>query len=321
MEDDDGTATLSASGGRPDYSFSEATLGAVDSSEVADLPPGLYTFTTTDDNGCQLTETVTLTQPEEIVPEILRANNLSCFGIPTGSFVMGASGGTPGYTFSTDNVNFQTDSLLGNLPAGDQTLYAMDANGCTDSIVGNLTEPQELIVEAGDGGTISLGFDTVLTVASNYNPIQYVWGPDSAACLDPPACTRVRAAPVFTTDYFVEGTNAAGCVDTAFLSLQVIEDRPVYVPNAFSPDGNGENDRFTIYGGRAVAGIDALRIYSRWGGLVFEREGFAANEPDLGWDGNVDGKQANPAVFVYHAVVRFVNGSTVDISGDVTLIR
>ena len=170
------------------------------------------------------------------------------------------------------------------------------------------------------GGTIFLGFDTLVRVISNYSPVTYVWGPDSLLCLDP-LCTSVRAAPVFDTDYTVLGINAAGCTDTATLRLEVIQDRPVYAPNAFSPDDDGENDNFTLYGGRAVEVIEALRIYTRWGGLVFEREIFPASEPGLGWDGRIDGRPANAAVFVYHARVRFVDGSTVDLAGDVTLVK
>ena len=318
--DDDGAVLLAAEGGRPDYTFTEATLGVVDSNELTDLPPGGYDITVTDDNGCVLRETITLTEPDEILPVIVRANNVVCFGDSTGSFEVDASGGTPGYAFSADNETFATDSVVGGLPAGDFTLFVMDANGCLDSINGALTEPQEFIIDAGEGGAIFLGFDTLVRVIGNYSPVTYVWGPDSLPCLDP-LCTGARAAPVFDTDYTVLGINAAGCTDTATLRLEVIQDRPVYAPNAFSPDDDGENDNFTLYGGRAVEVIEALRIYTRWGGLVFEREIFPAGVPGLGWDGRIDGRPANAAVFVYHATVRFVDGSTVNFAGDVTLVK
>ena len=150
--DDDGSVMLNAEGGRPEYTFSEATLGTIDSNDLATLPPGSYEFIVADDNGCELREAVTLTEPNEIFPEILQTNDLVCFGDSTGSLVAGASGGTPGYAFSADNEVFTTDSIVGGLPAGDFTLYVMDANGCTDSITGALTEPEEFIVDAGEGG-------------------------------------------------------------------------------------------------------------------------------------------------------------------------
>ena len=320
FETDDGFITLNTEGGRPDYTLTFTDGSQADSAALTDLPAGTYTINLVDANGCPDQATVTLTQPEEIVPFIIESNNLDCFGDSIGSFALGAMGGTPAYTFSSDGVNFQTDSLLGGLRAGDFRLFVMDANGCLDSLEGALTEPQEFIIDLGEDQTITLGFDTILRATSNYTPVSYAWGPDSLLCLDP-LCTRVRAQPVRTTDYLVVGTNDAGCTDTAMVRLNVIEDLPVYIPNAFSPDGDGSNDGFTAYGGRAVAGIESLRVYHRWGGLVFERENFPAGEAGLGWDGLIDGRAANAGVYLYQARVLFVNGSTLDFAGDVTLVR
>ena len=321
FETDDGTLTTTVSGGRPGYAFSWTDGQAAGDSLRADLPPGVYGIQVTDDNGCVRTESITLTQPAEIFPVIDNFVDLTCFGDSVGSFTLSATGGTPDYTYSSDGENFQTDSLLDGLRAGDYLLYVMDANGCTDSISGALTEPEEFIVVPGPDLQIALGFSTALTVASNYDPgVQYAWGPDSLTCLDPP-CTRVLAGPLFTTLYTVVGTNAAGCIDSAQVELRVVDEKPFYVPNAFSPNADGQNDGFTIYGGRAVAGIDRLNIYDRWGGQVFGRSDFPANDPELGWDGTVDGQPVNPAVFVYTATIRFINGSTEEVSGDVTVVR
>lgn len=317
---DDGTLTVLSDGGRPGYSYQWSDGQAIDDTLRMDLTPGLYTVSLTDQNGCLRSETFTLTEPNEIFPEIIETIDLTCFGDPTGSFTLGATGGTPDYLFSADGTNFQTDSLLANLLAGDYTLFVQDANGCLDSIEGSLTQPREFIVDAGPGGSITLGFDTILRADSNFEPVQYVWLPDSLACLDE-LCTRVRAQPFITTEYTVVGINPAGCTDTATVALNVINDKPLYVPTAFSPNGDGTNDGFTVFGGRAVEEVEVLRVYHRWGGLVFERANFAANDPDLGWNGNLNEQPVNSAVFVYYARVRYVNGESVEFSGDVTLVR
>jgi gliding motility-associated-like protein len=185
---------------------------------------------------------------------------------------------------------------------------------------GTLNQPREFIVNPGGDTRIFLGFDTLIRAVSNYSPVTYEWGPDAFECVNPP-CSIIRVAPVNTTTYTVIGTNDVGCTDTAMVEVQVIEDLPLYVPNAFTPNGDGVNDGFTVFAGPAVERVETLRVFHRWGGLVFENTDFQPNEPGLGWDGTLNGKPVNPAVFVYQATVRFVNGAVQEISGDVTLIR
>ncbi|MBC6995845.1 gliding motility-associated C-terminal domain-containing protein [Neolewinella lacunae] len=316
---DDGSILVLTGGGRPSYTYAWSDGSSADTLRT-DLPPGPYTISLTDQNGCVRSASVTINEPNEIFPVLEQATDLTCFEEPTGSFLLSATGGTPDYTYSADGSSFQADPLLGNLLAGDYRLYVMDANGCLDSLDGRLNQPVEFIIDPGNDVRIFLGFDTILRVVSNYDPVRYQWGPDSLRCLDPP-CTRVSAGPFTTTLYTVIGTNAAGCRDSATVEVAVVADRPLYVPNAFSPNGDGVNDGFTIFGGRAVAEIESLRIYDRWGGLVFENENFLPNEPSLGWDGLVDGRPVNPAVFVYAARVRFVNGTVQEYGGDLTLLR
>ncbi len=316
---DDGQIIVLSGGGRPGYSYTVNGQAATDTVQTG-LLPGSYTVQLTDQNGCVRSVTEVLTEPDEIFPVLLEENDLTCFNEATGSFRLTASGGTPGYTYATDSLVFQTDSLLANLLAGDYTLYVMDANGCLDSLTGSLTQPREFIVNPGGDTQIFLGFDTLLRAVSNYSPVTYEWGPDAFECVNP-ECSIIRAGPVTTTLYTVVGTNPAGCTDTVSVELRVIEDLPLYVPNAFSPNGDGANDGFTIFGGRAVQEIEYLRIFDRWGGLQFENTNFMANEPSLGWDGRVDGKPVNPAVFVWSASVRFINGTVQEYSGDVTVIR
>lgn len=316
---DDGQIIVLSGGGRPGYTYTFNGQPATDTVQM-DLVPGSYTIRLTDQTGCVRSVTETITEPNEIFPVLLEENNLTCFDEATGSFLVTASGGTPGYTYATDDRIFQQDSLLGNLLAGDYTIFIMDANGCVDSLRGNLTQPREFIINPGNDARIFLGFDTLLRVVSNYSPVTYEWGPDAFECINA-ECSIVLAGPVETTLYTVVGTNPAGCTDTASLKLIVVEDLPLYIPNAFSPNGDGANDGFTIFGGRAVQEIEHLRVFDRWGGLQFENMNFMPNEPSLGWDGLVDGQPVNPAVFVYSASVRFINGTVQEYAGDVTVVR
>lgn len=101
----------------------------------------------------------------------------------------------------------------------------------------------------------------------------------------------------------------------------VLERYQVYIPNAFSPDGNGGNDIFTIYGDEDIMEILQLRIFDRWGAQVFLGRGIAPGSEIGGWDGRYAGKAAPAGVYVYQAQIVFDDGETREVAGTVTLIR
>ncbi|MEM6772953.1 MAG: SprB repeat-containing protein, partial [Bacteroidota bacterium] len=218
---DDGQLVILSAGGRPSYTYRFNGNPITDTVQT-DLVPGNYNIQLTDQNGCIRNITETITEPNEIFPVLVETNDLECFGQATGSFRLTASGGTPGYTYATDDRIFQQDSLLDDLLAGDYTLYVMDANGCLDSLSGTLTQPREFIIDPGADTRIFLGFDTLIRAVSNYSPVAYAWSPEEFECANPP-CSTVRVGPVATTLYTVVGTNAAGCTDTAMVEVQVVE--------------------------------------------------------------------------------------------------
>ena len=94
-----------------------------------------------------------------------------------------------------------------------------------------------------------------------------------------------------------------------------------FAPNAFSPNDDGRNDRFTFYSNGRMQEIEILEIFSRGGNLVFSRENFLFDEESLGWDGFFRGEMMNPQVFAWRAVVVDENRVREEVSGDVTLIR
>lgn len=87
-----------------------------------------------------------------------------------------------------------------------------------------------------------------------------------------------------------------------------------YIPNAFTPDGDGNNDFFLVYG-NDIEKVE-LKVFNRWGELVFE-----STDLYRGWDGTYHGKKCNPAVFVYIATITRCNGIELTDEGSITLIR
>jgi gliding motility-associated-like protein len=111
----------------------------------------------------------------------------------------------------------------------------------------------------------------------------------------------------------VQWLNSQGCFEMASTTVG-LEEPDIEFPNAFTPNGDGENERFRP---RVVgpANLDELLVFNRWGQVVYQ-----GNDPD-GWDGRFKGEPAPPEVYVYLATFRFPNGDEIEYKGDVTLIR
>jgi gliding motility-associated-like protein len=105
-----------------------------------------------------------------------------------------------------------------------------------------------------------------------------------------------------------------GCADTAYRYEQIVPDGVVFIPNTFTPNGDGKNDVFRVYG-KSIKNID-MRIYDRWGDMVY-----FSSEQDPYWDGSMHDKMMNTAVFVYMIRIDFLNGASWYRKGDITLLR
>jgi gliding motility-associated-like protein len=152
-----------------------------------------------------------------------------------------------------------------------------------------------------------------------------VWSPDST--LDCTNCFNPVATPKQTTTYCATiyyGKNGITCTNLACVTIDVFTvcgDSMVYVPNTFTPNGDGINDIFMIRS-LAATKINYFRIFDRWGKLIFEALNGAPNETRWGWDGtDKASEKLNPAVFVYTLQVECINHDIITRSGNITLVR
>ena len=95
----------------------------------------------------------------------------------------------------------------------------------------------------------------------------------------------------------------------------------IYIPNVFSPNGDGINDIFYIQTNDRISEVVSFRIFDRWGNVVFEDYHFLPNEPQHGWDGRFKEKIMNPAVFTYLAELKDIEDKPIVKPGEVTLLR
>jgi gliding motility-associated-like protein len=232
------------------------------------------------------------------------------------------TGGNSPFRFSADGgQSFQTNALIANLVPGEYSLVVSDANGCTASEDVTIEAPFLPTLDISDVLKIEQG-DSVLLSPSTNIPAQQVatWGWSPAEGLSCDDCAQPWATPLFSQYYTVTVEDLNGCKAVERVLVQVSRRRHIYPPTVFSPNGDGENDRFTLYA-KGVREIRSLAIFDRWGEEVFVRRNFPPNDESLGWDGSFRGSPLNPGVFVWAAEVEFLDGTTEVIYGDVTILR
>ena len=119
--------------------------------------------------------------------------------------------------------------------------------------------------------------------------------------------------------YIVTVTGGDGCTtsDTVVVSL-LCDESKVRIPEAFTPNGDGHNDRWNILG---ISEVNHLVIFDRWGEKVFERDHFYPADADAGWDGTANGRPAPAGVYVYFAQMTCPTGGAFERRGTVVLVR
>jgi gliding motility-associated-like protein len=200
------------------------------------------------------------------------------------------------------------------------TVTGRDAKSCFTS-----TQTSSIIVYAYP--TVAVGSDIKIAVGTpvTLNPVltgpatSYQWSP--AAGLSCTNCLSPIALPKVTTNYKLTVSNEGGCSATDAMTITVLCGRGnLFMPNTFSPNGDGSNDVYYPRG-KGIQTVRSLRIFNRWGEMVYRRENFNANDPSAAWDGRYLGKALPPDVFVYMIDVVCENQSIVTVKGDIALIR
>ncbi|HKK79983.1 MAG TPA: gliding motility-associated C-terminal domain-containing protein, partial [Phaeodactylibacter sp.] len=287
-------------------------------------PGDYYIIVTNLDNHCISTASVEVVE-QNAAPSALvyEANGPTCFGDTDGSIVLGeVEGGTPPYLYSMAGAAFSQETLFTNLPAGVYPLVVQDMIGCEYEVTVELEEGNDLWVDAGPDVEAKLG-DSVSLSAEVSIPASAItsldWeGLDSLSCYD---CLTPELLPSATALYTISVVDENGCTASDAVRVFLNKERRIYMPSAFSPNGDGNNDRLFIQAGAEVAKVRFFEVYSRWGEAVFFVSNAPPNNPDYGWDGSLDGERMNSGVFAWQAEVEFIDGERVLFKGEVLLLR
>ncbi len=315
---DDGFAQLAVIGGVPQYEvlWNNGVIGE----RIDFLEEGIYTAEVTDDSGCKIVDSVALIAPSRVEVEI-SFENPSCDGFASGEiWIDEISGGTAPYLFALDSGSFQSDTLFTGLEEGIYEIVIQDANNCVSSGSLGLIAPEIPEILTLDDVEVELGRSVEINPILNNAIIGNIQWSDTIT-LDCGDCLEPMASPINDAAYVLTVTSADGCSATDSLNVFVLKVRNVFVPNAFSPNGDGLNDKLVVFGGPEVEKIASFNLYNRWGDVLLEKVDFLANDANEGWDARFKGKDVEPGIYVWTAVVDFIDGVSKPLSGSVLIVR
>ncbi len=245
------------------------------------------------------------------VPVAKANNDSACLGTP---MILTASGSTY-YRWSTGG---RKDTIKVS-PARDTMYWVVDSNGTCASrkdtvYVKVWPLPQGKVYH---DTTIFVGGSANISALPPLGSQSYLWSPDSALLCD--TCPVTLASPNVTTAYFCKiSTGKCSLTDSTLVTVKIkpIECGDVWVPDAFSPNGDGQNDIFYVKGNPACISQFNIIIYDRWGNKVFSSD----NITD-GWDGTYEGKPMNSGTYVYYVQVLTTTNQVIQKKGNISLVR
>jgi gliding motility-associated-like protein len=149
--------------------------------------------------------------------------------------------------------------------------------------------------------------------------VDYLWTP--AIGLSCTACYSTIASPKNTTTYTIKVTDANGCINTDNIIITVVcNDKNIFIPNTFSPNNDGVNDWFYPRGTGLFA-IQSMRIFNRWGQMIYQKTNLFPNDPTAGWNGTYNGRLQNADVYTYIIEIVCENSQVLTYKGNITLIQ
>jgi len=297
------------------------SIGRGDTVQVNPTQRTTYRVTGTDQFGCQKSDTIRIDPSAVRIAIAVPGGGLVCEGdsiqlqvtnlnpnqvltyvwTPTTEIVRGANTANPVIRPTASRKYF---------------VQATNAQGCAtrDSVDIRFSNVETITVTATPT-SIVIGQPSQIT-ATNIPGYTYSWTPTTG--LSNPSIPNPVATPTQTTTYRLTATNPDGCIQIREVTITVtvpVCDRPnIFLPNAFTPNGDGKNDVLFLRG--LIVDRMSLVIYNRWGEKVFE-----STNQSVGWDGTFRGKLLPPDVYAYYLVVDCIGGDRFTEQGNVTILR
>jgi gliding motility-associated-like protein len=315
----DGGISIEVSGGSAPYQFNWSN-GLPNSFNPLGLSKGLYKVTIVDSKGCKITTEAQVAEPSPLTPIVF-----DCSQFTSPVLQIGNSGGIPPYSYSVNQgFSFRDASMFNDLVPGNKyDLIIKDLRNCTLEQSFIMPALYQKMVQLDPVYKLDFGKSYKIQPQLNI-PFSLVksisWSPEfKLSCYQ---CLNPEINPEKGGLIRIQITDLFGCTASATAQITVDNTFTVFIPNAFSPNGDGINDFITVFAGTdQVKEVKRFEIYNRFGDLVFSREGFQPNDEYLGWNGTKAAQKLNPGTYLYSVVVILNNGGEFAKQGSFMLFR
>ena len=286
-----------------------AIAGNTASTTISGLTPGSYTFTVTNAAGCTSSATTNLTiNPASNLSAVTSKTDILCNGASTGAITVSATGGLPPYQYKIGSGAFQPSATFSSLIAGSYTLTIQDANLCSTTTSATIVEPVVLNVDySTEPSTCPNTSDGVITLTATGGvaPFSILWTDGS---------TLSERSNMPAGEYSVIITDNNGCSKSIIADLNFSTNGScLVVQEIITPNNDGFYDVWKIKNVEMYPDAE-VKVYNRWGELVFNSRNISADE----WDGTFKGKPL--PTDSYHYVLYLGEGTT-PVTGTITIIR
>ncbi len=308
-----GSINISVAAGTPAYTYLWSDNDINEDRNA--LAPGTYNVTVTDNNRCTATASIGITEPAALAIQPAVTQPTCATNGNDGDLTIAVTGGTLPYNYLWSNG--PTTPANPKLGPGNFSVTVTDSNACIISDAYQLAYIYNFTVDASPFVSIKLGESTDLTynLTGNTGNFTAEWSPaDALSCT---ACQSPISTPVYTTLYDITITNEFGCKASDTVTVRVVPLYEMFIPNVFTPNGDGVNDLFQIFGNLNGVEYLEIQIFNKIGEKVFE-----SNDHNFRWDGTYQGAALHPQIFVWQLKVTWLNEKRDEVrKGTLTLMK
>lgn len=307
-----GSITLNTTGAIAPYTYSINGGTFQPSNTFTGLTQGVKTITIKDAFCGTLTKTVTVGFTDNLTLTAAPADTSVCAGAPV-QLRTTSPAATYAWAPAAGLSNASISNPIAILNSNASYTVTATLNGCVRTATVNIGIRANPIISAGADKTIVDGAQTQLDGVGNRNVISIAWAP--AATLTNANTYTPMAKPSANTTYTLTVKDLNGCTSTDDATVTVIP-YCVKVMNAFTPNGDGINDKWLVTTAAACTNQVIVRVYNRYGDEVYTNDNYQNN-----WDGTYKGKAIPDGTYYYTINFRLISGRIVPMKGDVTILR